>query len=323
MKKKIEFLLLAAVIVAAAAYLMLRTEDRTGYVLPELPEVSKKEITRIEILKGEKTVSLSQKEDRWFIFPAEFPADRDKTSDLLDSLARLTLSARVSETKNYERYDLGDDKKIHVKAFAGEKVLRDFAIGSTASTFRHTHVKIAGDPNVYQAQGNFKSKFDVTADALRDLTVLSFETTAVKELSLRFGEKSARVMKKNPPEDPPKGETKPGKIEPVASPKEAVAWETEDGTPVDEARLRRILGALANLKCQKFIQGRNRGDFRDPEIEIIVKADAEHSLMLFKKTDKEAKEQPGISSENASPFILADHQLQELRSLVQDLTRAK
>ncbi len=322
MKTRLEYLLLVIVIVAAAAYLMFRESDRTRYVLPKLPEVSATALTRLEILKGNDTIVLSRKKDRWYLSPGDVPADREKVADLLDAAAALFLSARVSESKNYARYDLGEDKRIHVKAFAGGTVKREFDIGSTASTFRHTHVKIAGDPNVYQAQGNLKAKFNVTVASLRDKTVLSFEKADVRELSITFQGKSLRLIRPGKTEKPAAKGENASKESQKAPQKEGDAWQTQDGKPVDAAKITHILSSLTGLKCQDYIQGSKKEDFKDPEIEIVVTGKAKHVLKLFKKQKKEAKTRPGISSDNAYPFLIADGQIRAVTALVQDMNKA-
>ena len=51
MKIKKEYIILAAIILALALYLYFHEEQRTLYQLPVLPEVSAKDISKIEIDK--------------------------------------------------------------------------------------------------------------------------------------------------------------------------------------------------------------------------------------------------------------------------------
>ena len=52
MKTKKEYIILAIIIIALSVYLVMRRSDRTLYELPEIPQVSQKEITRLEITRG-------------------------------------------------------------------------------------------------------------------------------------------------------------------------------------------------------------------------------------------------------------------------------
>ncbi len=319
MKKKMEYILLAAVILAAGAYLMFRQADRTRYTLPEFPEMQPGGVTRMEIIREDRRIFLEKSNDGWRVSPEGFPADEKKVTDLLDALAGLILSAQVSESKNYARYDLGEEKKIHVKAFAGKTLNRDLAIGSTASTFRHTHVKIAGDPHVYQAQGNLKSKFDVTVEDLRDKTVLSFDPARVREVLVTAENTSAKIVRRAAPETPTEPvEKTQGEKSPESKNKDII-WEMEGGQTVDSANFMDMLSALSALECQRYIHDRKKEDFKDPAIEIVIREDKEHTLKIFSAEKKDSEHHPGLSSDNTDPFLIADHQIQDLQSFVESL----
>lgn len=320
MKKKAEYLLLAGVILSAIVYLMFRETDRTHYALPRLSALAKTSISRVEIQNGGKRITLVKKEDRWHILPGAFPADPDKTAGILDAVATLSLAARVSESRNYPRYGLDAAQKIHIQVFSGDAVQREFEIGSTASTFRHTHVTIQGDTNVYQALGNLRARFDQTVEQLRDLTVLAFKPEDVQELNITLSGKSLKLLKKNGAPEKPKAEGSAPAPQPQ-TPLPEPFWETDHGKPVDMTRLKGILAGLSGLKCRNFMEDPEKGNLRDPEMEILLKAKVEHSLRLYAKTDKTSKTYPATSTDTASPFFIADHQIQETRSFAEDLFR--
>ena len=53
MKIKKEYIILVLIIIVLSVYLYMRKTDRTLYELPEMPQVSEKELTKLEIAKGE------------------------------------------------------------------------------------------------------------------------------------------------------------------------------------------------------------------------------------------------------------------------------
>ncbi|MBW2251827.1 MAG: DUF4340 domain-containing protein [Deltaproteobacteria bacterium] len=171
MKIKKEYIILAVIIAALLLYLSQRKTDRTLYKLPDVPEISNSNITKIEINKNSTPIILSKEGDLWTIGPKKYPADTLKVKNMLDVMGKLTLTALVSESKSYNRYNLDDDNKITVKAFDKDKLKLEFDIGKAASSFRHTFVKIAGDERVFHARGSFMGKFDKTVDDLRDKTL--------------------------------------------------------------------------------------------------------------------------------------------------------
>jgi hypothetical protein len=152
---------------------------------------------------------------------------------------------------------------------------------------------VGDDPVVYQVQGNLKTKFDVTADGLRDKTVLSFDTRDVTELSVRKEKKTVLFRKKEG------DQASKEKSDPV--------WETADGKPADIEKVRRILLTLSTLKCQEFIKDAKKEDYKNPTLEISVKGKKESRLLIFENKDKGAKNKPGVSSESDYPFLLADY----------------
>ena len=185
MKIKIEYIVLAALIICLSLYLIFQKTGDVEYRLPEIRTINKKDISKIEITSGgENPLVIHKKDDKWLIAPEAYPADPGKVDGMLGVIDELSLTALVSEAENYGRYDLDDDKKINVKSWAKSDLLRSFDIGKAASTFRHTFVRIAEDKRVYHAKENFRSKFDVTTEKLRDKTVLSFNESDIRKLSI-------------------------------------------------------------------------------------------------------------------------------------------
>ncbi len=160
-----------------------------------LPKLPASDITRIEIARQEGTVVLEKKDAKWRIQPQDYPADSGKVTAMLDNLEKLSLTALVSESKSYSRYDLEPDKAIRVKAWAGEELKRDIQIGKPAPTFQHTFVRVGDAPEVYHAQQNLKTAFDQTADKLRDKTVLAFNLDEVTEIAITKEGKQTMIRK--------------------------------------------------------------------------------------------------------------------------------
>ncbi|MCP4718898.1 MAG: DUF4340 domain-containing protein, partial [Desulfobacteraceae bacterium] len=189
MKIKKEYIILAGVIVALSLYLVFYESDKTNYELPQIPDIEKKSITKIEVVKADSTIVLNKKDDTWSIAPKGYPVDSKKIDSMLDVLDKLTVTDMISDKKSYERYDLNDDKKISVKASDGDTLKLAFDIGKTAPSYRHTFVKLKDDSKVYYATENFRSKFDETTDKLRDKEVLSFNKNDIQAFSITKAKK--------------------------------------------------------------------------------------------------------------------------------------
>jgi len=302
MKVKKEYIILAVLIVALCLYLVFHKRDRTQYELPVLQDVPVAEITKIEISKPDgTTIALEKKDDRWLIAPEAYPAEAGKMSVVLESIGNLTLTALVSESKSYERYGLSKEEKIGVKAWAGEGLKRDFEVGKAASSFQHTFVKIAGDPRVFHARENLKSRFDQTVDGLRDKTVLKLEPPEVQSIEIGDGKKTVSLARKPIP-------VEVGQTQDKESPsnQEQDVWESAEGK-VDESKVTQILSALSNLKCRSYLYDKKKSDFEEPVYTLTLKGVEEHTLAFFGKDEKN-NDYPAVSSQSDSPFLIPEHQ---------------
>jgi len=319
MKAQKEFILLIIVIIAVSLYLIFRTAERTHYRLPEIPEIAEKEITKIEISKAGTSIVVDKKDNTWMIEPKNFHADADKVKDMLDVISGLTLTALVSEAKTDHLFDLTDDKKIIVKAWADDALKRDFEMGRTAPSWHHTFVRLAGDMNVYHAEGNFRDKFDLTMEKLRDKTVLSFEQPEIQEIEITKGKQTiALVRKEVPPEETGDQETNEENTPPAPTTIETI-WEDSKGEQADESKVNGLLSTLSNLKCDKYMDEKEKDSFREPVYTVKLKGAKDYMLSIFEKPGEDANSYPSISSENDYPFQLSKWQAEKIMKGFEEL----
>ena len=312
MKIKKEFFILGIIICGLLIYVFQRKADRINYQLPLIPSVAQKDITKIELSKGETPIVIQKKDDRWYIDPQGYLADSSKVKEMLHRIKQFSLAALVSESKNYNRYDLDDQNKIQVKAWQGQALKRDFLIGKTASGSQHTFVRLAGDDRVYQAQENLRGKFEVTVDNLRDKIVLAFDPSEIHKIKVVKGDESITLTRTpETAEDSPSEEADPQSAEPPAE-KVKTTWQAADGNMLDETRLNRLLSTLSKLNCQKYIDDRQKEEFTDPVYAIVLKGTKDYSLSIFDRTGEGDENYPAVSSGNDYPFVLSKWQAEEL-----------
>ena len=310
MKIKKEYIVLILIIAALCAYLVKRSSDRSSYQLPDVPQVSQKEITRMQITKGESAIVIDKQDSNWYIAPAKYPADANKVKTMLDNVEKITLTALVSESEDYHRYELSEDQKINVKAWQGDSLKRDIDVGKTAPSFRHTFVRTAGNNRVFHAQGNFRNAFDLTVDDLRDKSVLVIKPEDVQQIQITKENQSVTLTRAQPPVavEAPQAEKSADQADPAKEP----TWQSTDGREIDAAALDRMLKSIANLRCEKFIEDRKKEDFSAPLISVQLKGAREQSLSIFAKTGDKDDGSPAISSDSDYPFILSASQVENL-----------
>jgi len=323
MKVKKEVIILGVVIVALSAYLVFRNPDRTHYELPTIPEMAEAGISKIEISKAGTTIVLNKKDDKWYIAPEGYLVDTHKVEGMLDGMGTLTVTALVSESESFGRYDLGDDKKITVKAWQEETLKRNFDVGKTASSFQHTFVKLSGDERVYHGRGNFRDQFDQTVDGLRDKTVLSFDQKDIEEIHITKGKEVIAFKRAQVPVEVKPLSEGDAEGEEASSPggEANMVWQTADGKEGDEAKIDRLLNTLSNLRCEKYIEDKKKEDLSDPICTALLKGTEEHTLSIFAKKDKDADNYPAISSENDYPFLLPKWQADSLMKKPDDMLK--
>jgi hypothetical protein len=310
MKFKKEYLILILIIVALSTYLLIRSSDRTRYQLPKLDALKQSDISKIEISKNGNSVILKKKDDQWYLEPAGYLADKTKVNAMLNVFESLALTALVSESKDYKRYDLNAEKLIKVKAWQQGTMKRNFDIGKAAPSFRHTFVRLDGDSRVYHARDNFRSKFDFTIDDLRDKTVLSFKTTDIQQVQIIKDRASLKLVRSEVPVTP--SATQPQK--PASAPAAAVRfeWQDDGGQKANEQNLNRLLSTIGDLKCADYISDRSKDAFSAPIYTAKLKGIQDRQLEIFAKLKKDDKKYPAVSSDSDYPFWLSENKVQQI-----------
>jgi hypothetical protein len=330
-KKKIrrEYIILAVIIIVLSLILIFRNTNRIQYELPELKPIDKAEISKIEIIKPSETLTLQQKNGTWTIGPEEYPADEYRANAIIDAVKDLTLTALVSETENYSLYGLDNDNRILVKAYSDGELIREFEMGKDASTYRHTYVKIKDDKRVYHARNSFKSDFDQELSDLRDKSVLTFDKTEItavelswKDESIKFKKEVRPVEKEDKPEDAEEEKPNETQEKEPKMPETEEFWVTEDGKEAIKTEVDNIIDQCSDLKCQEFIYGKTKEEFKDPILTITFTGTAkDYILTIFDKSEEHNDHHPAISSENKYIFLLAKDKITNLNQKPEKLLR--
>ena len=310
MKVKKEYLILILIIIGLSAYLLMRSSDRTLYQLPELEALQQSEISKIEVKKDDESLILKKRDNQWYLEPAGYLADKTKVNEMLNVFEALALTALVSESKDYSRYDLDAEKRISVKAWQQSTLKRNFDVGKAASSFRHTFVRFNGDSRVFHARDNFRSKFDFTKEDLRDKTVLSFKVPDIQQVEVIKDALSMKLVRSKAPVTPVAGQQQIENTAPATDVK--LEWQTEDGQKGNDSKLNQLLTTLGDLKCADYINDRQKDTFSAPIYAVKLKGMQDHQLEIFAKLQTDDQKYPAISSGSNYPFWLTDNKIQQI-----------
>ena len=306
MKIKKEYLILVLLIIGLSVYLFTRTSDRTHYDLPVLAKLDPAKITKIEISKDGHSMVLTKKTDQWYIEPKEYLVDKNRVNSMLAVFENLSLAALVSESKDYQRYDLHPEKRITAKAYQDDIVIRHLDIGKAASSFRHTFVKLDDDDRVFHATDNFRDTFDQTTDDLRDRGVLSFQVDDIQSLQVTQAQNSLDLMRKEMPIQPAASSADKSDAAPPAAAK--YEWQDSNGKSADDRSVNRLLTTLGSLKCARYIEDQAKEAFSGPIYTVKLRGTQEHQLEIFDRLEKDEEHYPAVSSGSDYAFLLSNNQ---------------
>lgn len=320
-KMKKEYMILLGIIAVLLIYLLFGTgRTKMSYSVPNLNAFNQSDITRIEVTNAEGSLVLSGEGDVWTIHPQEFPADLVKIQDMLKTISELQLTDLAAESQDFQRYDLDEDSKITVKAFHGDELLRQFDIGKTPATYRHTFVRMTEDTRIYYAKGSFRSRFELEINDLRDKTVMGFDRNEISEIIIsQAGEAMifAKTMLPPPQEDTVAAEQDDATTAPP--PGEQEAWVLPDGRMGEKTVLDGILSALSDLRCDEFLEDESPEQSLEPVFSVTVKGTKDYTLKIFTKQEGDNGKYPAISSENAYPFLLSTYGAEQIIKKDKDL----
>ncbi|MBF0199898.1 MAG: DUF4340 domain-containing protein [Desulfamplus sp.] len=308
-------------ILLLSAYLVLHDRDRSHYTLPFIPGVAVSDISEITVEKGGVSIIITGKDGVWSVTDKNYPADKNRITEMLDIIKNLKVTALVSEEgDNLARYELDPENRIKVTVKSEAEVLREFEIGKAAPSFRHTFIRIKGSRSVYHAPENFRRNFDKSVDDLRDSNVLTFEKDKITHVTLEKGGKMeifdlSKGGGDAQTSDLPQGQ---GDDQTSDTSKGEGYFQTSDTSgeepdispekpdiPQDKRdALDSMLSTLSSLKCSRFADIDSKDEaFQDMETaaSITMKGDKTLSLKIF---SKDGELFPAISSENDYPFYL-------------------
>ena len=317
MKK--EIVVLVAIIAAVGAYIVLQRSDQVQYQLPELALIAPDTITRIEISDGEEAVVLERAaDDTWQVGEAKYKADAHKAERIVEVISALRLSTLVAESEDYHRFALDPEQRVRVKAWVGEDLKRTFDVGKAADTFRHTFVKLEGDPRVYHAEKNFQEWFKVSTEDLRDKRVLSFDQAKIDRIVLTHKDQSAAFVRAAGTAELEQGQASAKADEDSSENAVAGTWQSEAGVHADDTKVAALLSLLASLDCQRHL---TENPTAAPEFEITLHGEEEtHTLTIYPKVEIDGQiVWPATSSQSASAFELPDWKAQDIITAPDDL----
>ena len=298
MGRKKEYILLIVLIIGLGVFIWKDKTDQMHYQLPTLQELSPAEVTKVQLGQDEKSATLLQTDDQtWVLEQDNFPANTAQVEKILQAVADLSLSAMVSESEQYARYDLTEPKVIEVKAWSEGELKRHFFVGKAASTYQNSYIRMDGDPAVYMAQSNLRLPLNQDASSLRDKTVLTFSPKDITRITLTTPKESVHLSMQEMDKDfAAQNGTRP-KPEPV--------WQKATGQEMDTAQVNALLDHLSGLKCARYLLDTSGKDLGPASMHILLQGEKAHDLKIYSQALSSEEGTAATSSKRSYPFVLS------------------
>lgn len=223
----------------------------------DVPDLAWKDaLTDIRITAPDTSLHLYQKDGKWVVGDAAYPADSNAADNIKKKLEELKIDDLISRQGFLEKYDLVPDKCIKVEAMNDNRVFRTVCFGKTGSTGRHTYITVDNSNEVYQAQGVFNNLLNKTVDQMRDKNIMKVDREAVMSFEVKHGGKLfvLNKTKQEKKQTPPAGKEKDAQ-EP-ADPKKAFedVWICKgyEKITLDKNKVKRFLSGLDPLRAAGY-----------------------------------------------------------------------
>ncbi len=306
MKK--EYFLLIFAIIALSAYLFFHNKDQDSNLLPEIPVLGEAKIESIEIIRDKKTIHCFKDDDEWVVTENKFPVNTQLIKEMITSIKNLAITTLISEKGNLKRYDVDIDKSIKVVVKDKNKVLREFSIGKTASTQKHTFITLGDQKNIFHAAGNLRRIFNKSVDNLRDKQIHKIDHSEIKSIEISKGNSKRIITKKELPKD---------NLDKV------VKWLSADNAELNQESANSLVETLSDLRCSSYIETKTKTDFKNTAflLKITIETDKRIEFILLSKNEE--NKYIGTSSNNQFVFILEDHIADDIISNSDNLLNIK
>ncbi|GEM_PF-3809963 len=226
------------------------------------------EVALMTLMKGEKTITITKKQDTWILNDDAFMvADMTQVTEMLQVSKLLGGEVVSTNPEKQNFYEVNAEKGLQVKLHnASNQLMAYFFLGSPGPIAGTGYLRFHDSNEVRLVSTDFRLVYDKEVNDLRDKTILKIDVTQTKEIVLQEG-KSKIIIKKEKEE-----------------------WRVE-GLPqekIDIATVDRLNATLASLSATDFVQKQTLKELGlDPELfRVTFKSENQSYTLLFGKTEK-------------------------------------
>jgi hypothetical protein len=232
MKKSTVILAGILVVLIAATFLVLQRPGElsvSGSQGGLLASYDSSQVDRIEVHSASGTTVLHRENGAWMMTsPLRAKADDAGVRELLSKGKSITLKAMVSGNPQKQGVFQVDSSGTLVRLFAGDAERAAFRIGKMGPTYTETYVRREDANEVYLAEGMLLYVFAKQPRDWRDKTILKVPQESIRNVRFQYGDSTFALTFRDS------------------------MW-TVDGVPASEPAVKSLLGGLASLTADDFV----------------------------------------------------------------------
>lgn len=312
-KVKKEYLVLLIIVIGLSLYLVTKDDNGGDIEIPELKEINKDSIQKIEINSSKGNLSLKVNKKVWSLEPEGYPVLENKTETMVKLLSKTDISDLISRAEKYDKFGLGKKNRTVVKAIGEKGALRELTIGNNAESGNRTFIKLKDDKIIYQARGNYKDSFNIGKDDIINKKIFNFNSSDIVELIYEKDNKAYHFVKideneltKKKLEDKDKKKDKKDIKKEAPKDEKKLVWVNEsDKKKVNGTEIDSFLSKNSNINCEKFFKKKENKDKKGfINIVFIDKTKRKYTLNIYKELNEKKEEIFKLTSSDSS-FIFS------------------
>jgi hypothetical protein len=186
-------------------------------------------VDKIEVRTSSGTTIVQREGSGWMLAaPLRAKADDAGIHQLLNRSKTIALKALVSNNPQKQSVFQVDSTAALVKIFEGANERAAFRIGKTGPSYTETYVRREGSDDVYLADGMLLYLFSKSPKDWRDKAILHMPQETIRSVRFQYGDTSFALAFRDS------------------------LW-LVDGSPASDPAVRSLLGAIATLKADDFV----------------------------------------------------------------------
>jgi len=232
MKQTTWILVGALVVLAVITFFVLRQPGETsasessGVMLVSYDSAS---VDKIEVTAPGTSVTLEKQGNGWMVTaPLRYRADQSVITAAVGKGKNIEVKNVVSSNPEKQHLFQVDSAGTLIQVYAGGSPVAAFRVGKPGPSYMETYVRKEGSNDVFLAEGMFTYVFSHPAKDWRDKSIYKSEPELIRSVTYKYGDTTFTLAMKDS------------------------LWRL-NGDSVSQATVRSLLGSLANLQADDFV----------------------------------------------------------------------